>query len=420
MLLLLLQQVEVYFSQSVWDNTLANGNVPLDTVVAYYINQAQKTVDMTIYSFWGNTAPANIKNALISAKNRGVRVRIVAEGDIGRTTSLSYWNMWDLDNAGIPILFDENPGSGIGYYCNNNNNFLMHNKFIVIDSQIVITGSANWSDKGMRINANHIVVIHSRDIALQYIKEFEEMWGSSTDLPNFSNCKFDTFKTKNTLHRFVFTSGNVDSIYVFFSPTDSTEYWIERFIKKANFEINIAMNKFTLCSIRDTLKLRKDILHIVVDSGTWNDKPATNIRGLNTTSSTYCQNDPWIPPGDIYAERVLPDSALLHHKYAIFDRYVVLTGSVNWTYFGNWRNDENMVIIFSHDIANQFFQEFKKRYVEAGGNPDNLTPVNERETYQIPKGRPTKMYDLQGRRLDKPRSRIIIGNGSKKLNLGNR
>ena len=374
MFLLLISQVEVYFSRSVWNPSVAYGDVYLDTVVVKYIRGAQNTIDMTIYSIWGSPAADSIVNALIEAKNRGVRVRIVAEDYISNSYSASYDYITELINTGIPVLFDD--VTDIGYYCTYNDGYLMHNKFIVIDTQVVITGSANWSNNGMRVNANNIVVIYDSDVALAYLTEFEEMWGGNGDTPNWNNCKFQGYKSDNTQHVFYINNGIIDSMKVFFSPTDGTEYQIYRHISQSSTEIDVAINDFTLCSIRDSLKVKRSITHIVADSGTYyEDKPSINIRGLDVTSDTYCQNDPWSPPGDIYADALDGPPGILHHKYAIFDRYAVLTGSVNWTYSGNNRNDENMLIIYSDSVARLFLQEFVARYVEAGGDTANLLPV---------------------------------------------
>jgi hypothetical protein len=63
---------------------------------------------------------------------------------------------------------------------------------------------------------------------------------------------------------------------------------------------------------------------------------------------------------------------MLHHKYMLIDAdhdssAIVITGSQNWSNNGEQRNDENILIIHSADIANQYPQEFVERYREAGG-----------------------------------------------------
>jgi len=50
---------------------------------------------------------------------------------------------------------------------------------------------------------------------------------------------------------------------------------------------------------------------------------------------------------------------LLHHKVIIIDQYIVITGSYNFTASAEENNDENVVIIFSQEIAAKFMQEFQ-------------------------------------------------------------
>lgn len=66
-------------------------------------------------------------------------------------------------------------------------------------------------------------------------------------------------------------------------------------------------------------------------------------------------------------------TGLLHHKYVIVDQNdpssdpLVLTGSHNWSTTANQKNDENTLIIHSRNIANQYYQEFVKRFTDNGG-----------------------------------------------------
>jgi hypothetical protein len=47
---------------------------------------------------------------------------------------------------------------------------------------------------------------------------------------------------------------------------------------------------------------------------------------------------------------------------------VVVTGSHNWSSSAETANDENTLILHSKRIANLYLQEFKQRYVDAGGS----------------------------------------------------
>ncbi|MBQ4503340.1 MAG: phosphatidylserine synthase [Alistipes sp.] len=52
---------------------------------------------------------------------------------------------------------------------------IMHDKFCIIDSHIVITGSYNWSDNAEFKNDENITVSVGRELALEYSKEFKRL-----------------------------------------------------------------------------------------------------------------------------------------------------------------------------------------------------------------------------------------------------
>jgi len=56
---------------------------------------------------------------------------------------------------------------------------LMHNKFAVIDDQVVLTGSFNWTITAERKNAENLLVITDPDLAQKYTKQFKVLWSQS-------------------------------------------------------------------------------------------------------------------------------------------------------------------------------------------------------------------------------------------------
>ena len=53
----------------------------------------------------------------------------------------------------------------------------MHHKFIVIDENIVITGSPNFSWSGFNINDENMLIIYSKELAFEYSNEFDRLFG---------------------------------------------------------------------------------------------------------------------------------------------------------------------------------------------------------------------------------------------------
>jgi cardiolipin hydrolase len=50
----------------------------------------------------------------------------------------------------------------------------------------------------------------------------------------------------------------------------------------------------------------------------------------------------------------------MHHKFAIFDRKRLLTGSFNWTRSATDNNEENLIVTNDPKLANAFYQRFEK------------------------------------------------------------
>ena len=59
---------------------------------------------------------------------------------------------------------------------NDTNSKYMHNKVMVIDSLIVLTGSFNWSANGENYNNENLIIINGTKIAGIYEEEFHEIW----------------------------------------------------------------------------------------------------------------------------------------------------------------------------------------------------------------------------------------------------
>ena len=55
----------------------------------------------------------------------------------------------------------------------------MHNKFVIIDDKLLLTGSFNWSFSAVYKNSENIMVTGNPEIVNPYIDNFEMLWDSS-------------------------------------------------------------------------------------------------------------------------------------------------------------------------------------------------------------------------------------------------
>ena len=124
-----------------------------------WIDTASTSIHVMIYSF--SSDPIAI--ALISAYNRGVQVQVVFEAG---NTGGAYKDD-KLRTAGIPVRTDTNTR-------------YMHNKVMIVDGEIVLTGSYDYSETAEIFNNENLIVIKSTSIGSAYEAEFTEIWDQST------------------------------------------------------------------------------------------------------------------------------------------------------------------------------------------------------------------------------------------------
>lgn len=142
--------------------------------------KASITVAMYIISFCPerDDEVKKLLDALISAKKRGVKVKVVMEyhSDMDFTPTGLRYNAYNyLKDNGIEACFDRS-----SLDC-------MHAKTIVIDSEIVITGSSNWSVPAFRASYETNVLIRSRPLAQEIQKEIEEIPIRGEIVPDLKN-----------------------------------------------------------------------------------------------------------------------------------------------------------------------------------------------------------------------------------------
>jgi phosphatidylserine/phosphatidylglycerophosphate/cardiolipin synthase-like enzyme len=343
--------IKVYFNHPV-DKSYSKGtdaiwlNQKIDDTLVAYINRTKKTIDMAIYNLNNNGMSANISTALNNAANRGVRVRVIYEGENANL---------GINELNSNIRTYESP-QGSNYK-------IMHNKFLVFDADgqpndaIVWTGSTNLTEGQVHEDPNDVIIITDQALARAYVKEFEEMWGSSSIQPNAMKSKFGPFKSDNTPH-FFNIGGKLVECY--FSPSDNVNSKIKDAVETADIDIYFATMVFTRTSIAYPMLDRHD-------EGVYIAGIFDNVSG--TSGAAYDVLKPVLDTNII----VYSSSEIMHHKYAIIDQSVhysdpiLITGSHNWSSSADNSNDENILFIHDQEIANIYFQEWAKLFAEEGG-----------------------------------------------------
>ena len=321
------------------------GGDRLDLKLAEQILSAEQTVDLCFYEIDSDT----IIGAILAAHNSGTEVRLI-------TDDAYLPEVQELLDASVPVLSDS---AGSVYIYKD-----MHNKFAVFDAEWVWTGSYNATENGTFGNANNAILFRSEDAAVAYIAEFQEMWGSTSAIPNPETSRFHTGKEDNHLHTFELDGYTLE---LYMSPSDGTKESILSAIATADYSISFCIFSFTDDDISDAMEAQLE------------DVPGLTIQGVfdeTQAGSQYSEIHKMLDWGNQVEVLVdaITDSAgaekFLHHKYLLVDAGyedsdpLVITGSCNWSTNGFSYNDENTIISYHPDIVDLYLSEFEERFAE--------------------------------------------------------
>jgi phosphatidylserine/phosphatidylglycerophosphate/cardiolipin synthase-like enzyme len=283
-----------------------------DARLAEAIDAAADSVDVAIYHFnlW------SVRDALLRAAKRGVRVRVVVESD-----GMFDPEVQDLVRAGIPVLGDRSES-------------LMHHKFTVIDGLEVWTGSMNYSVGSTYQDNNVLLRLRSSALAKDYTREFEEM---------FVDDRFGPASIADTPNPVVTIDGT--RVEVWFAPDDGVAARLVELIDDARSRVDFLAYTFTSDALADAL-LRaaergvtvRGVMELDEVEAAGSDYARMRRAGIDVRKDTN--------PGT------------MHHKLLLIDDGVVATGSYNFTRSAEESNDENLVILFSPDAAAELEGEF--------------------------------------------------------------
>ena len=132
---------------------------------------------------------------------------------------------------------------------------------------------------------------------------------------------------------------------VYFSLSDNPQKEIIKNINQAEASINIAMHIFADKEIAlPLIKARERGVKVRL----YLDKDQVDYK--------YSQSRFLVQKG--VKTRVSSNKYIMHNKFAIIDNRILLTGSYNWTFSANHRNDENLLIIDDLEIIEVFQNQF--------------------------------------------------------------
>ena len=147
------------FAEPSFEDAFSPGQGATELIVKT-IGKAKHSIRVAAYSFTSKP----IAEALVKAHKGGIDIKIVLDKsqDKERYSSLTFFR-----NQDIPVRI-------------NYKYAIMHNKFMVIDNNIIQIGSLNYTKAAEKENAENVLVItDAGKVAEDYTIQWEKLWDES-------------------------------------------------------------------------------------------------------------------------------------------------------------------------------------------------------------------------------------------------
>ncbi len=145
-------QISVFFSPN--DKIITKQLIPL-------IDEAKNSIDISIFCI----THKKLKEALISAHNRGVKIRII--NDATNASNMHSIHQ-DLRKSGISVKTENYAGKN-------------HSKVMIVDDLYSVIGSMNFTSSGENYNDENVLIIKSSYLAKEMTKSFNLTWRQIDD-----------------------------------------------------------------------------------------------------------------------------------------------------------------------------------------------------------------------------------------------
>jgi phosphatidylserine/phosphatidylglycerophosphate/cardiolipin synthase-like enzyme len=303
------------------------------------IDASKVSIDIAIHGL----ALREIGAALLRAKNRGVKIRIVMN-----QTHIFPEKPRDTRTAEVQMLIDQ--GFDLKMLRGGDMFGIMHNKIAIFDNQVLETGSYNWTHAADTWHWEN-AMFHAEQARIKaYQAYWDWMWSISSKIPNKAPAP-PTPIAEGEPHPGLPPAPQDDARPIqfngeafpaqAFSPGGVTAHLV-RAIDASKASIDLANFSFTSEDLRDALKRAKE-------------------RGVKVRIVFDAQQYKYLSEMHWFADNGFDillsagkggDKGVMHNKFAVFDGAMVEAGSFNWTRNGEKNNYENaMFLDASDDVA---------------------------------------------------------------------
>jgi phosphatidylserine/phosphatidylglycerophosphate/cardiolipin synthase-like enzyme len=359
------------------------------------ISDTKKYAHITAYS-WSD---GGLEKAIEKALGNKAKVRVILHPDL--KTSAKVLNV-------VPKL--EAMGAEFKFAAMN-----MHEKFTVIDDDLVVNTSANFSN-GAKNKYSENIVFHElskdnsesiKSLIRDFKNEFVILWNTSKDITtnkeenavkleevfkkeNIPTANVDmalysssmnwTLKD-NAATSVVYKNGKYQSLVKKMYPNKNEQTWTVRdailaAIKNADKSIYLSLNHFNIRVVSDALieAVKRGVdVRLAVDNQEYKSKPNDLEMSPQFVADWKTLKGAVIPPVRVkyYSHEPSPRSWLLnHHKFILVDyedssKTVLLSGSYNLSATAEQNQFDNLVVYRTpkyKDLYKSFYNEFENQW----------------------------------------------------------
>ncbi len=300
------------------------------------VERSRDKIDVMMFKF--NYRP--LADALVEAKQRGVLVRVLVDK---RSLDMKI----DQLDMSVP---DYLASRGIDVYVYNDVPNILHYKFVIIDDDVVLTGSQNFAQKDiennqevfMKVNCDGRPFSNQFNLLLQEnkVSHYAVNLSNGGQIPPPCTLKRASTDEKHTL------TGRVE--YMAFSPENSARPLVIQAIDDAREKIDIM--EFSLSDIKIVEALVRAVKR-GVSVKVITDVSGGDLCGYLQSEGAECR---------LYDKR----NALMHHKTIMIDNDVVFTGSLNMSRKSLEKDREFFMLIKSQALHDVFSDEFERMYTD--------------------------------------------------------
>lgn len=125
-------------------------------ILGDYLYSAKQSLDVCVYTISSSV----LCNIILDVHETGVLVRIIVDDESDNFTGSM---IQKLRENGIQLRTDKS-------------SFLMHHKFVIIDQEVLINGSFNWTRSAITANNENVLITNQPNLVKPYKGEFDKLW----------------------------------------------------------------------------------------------------------------------------------------------------------------------------------------------------------------------------------------------------